>query len=97
MTLRAAFILPLFVLLAACGGGNVEREEGGAGEAEGEVLGGTISDEMLPLDSLKSQSPPLKAEPAAPGVTDETSEAGEDAEAGEPAAPAEPADTGEEG
>ena len=33
-------------------------EDDGRATAEGEVLGGTISDEMLPLDTLRSQSPP---------------------------------------
>jgi len=53
---RLAFALPL--LLAACGG-----DAGGEGErktAAGEVLGGTISDDMLPLDTVTSQSPPLR-------------------------------------
>ncbi len=63
MIRRAPIILPMLALLAACSGGNAPREEGGAGEAEGEVLGGSISDDMLPLDSLQSQSPPLKAAP----------------------------------
>lgn len=31
--------------------------------AEGEVLGGTISDAMIPLDQLRSQSPPLRVAP----------------------------------
>ena len=30
------------------------------GNAEGEVLGGTISDDMLPLEQLTSNSPPLE-------------------------------------
>ena len=30
--------------------------------AKGDVLGGTISDEMLPLDTVQSQSPPLAGE-----------------------------------
>jgi hypothetical protein len=91
MTLRASITLPLIVLLAACGGSGAQREEGGAGEAEGEVLGGSISDEMLPLDAVKSQSPPLKVSPTAPDDTEEASEEGdlpEATEAGEAAAPA---------
>lgn len=35
--------------------------------AQGEVLGGTISDGMIPLDSVTSQSPPLKIE-STPGA-----------------------------
>ncbi|HAN90439.1 MAG TPA: hypothetical protein DCQ48_14045 [Erythrobacter sp.] len=33
--------------------------------AKGEVLGGTISDDMIPLDRLRSQSPPVADAPAA--------------------------------
>ena len=47
------------LLLSAC---NNEPEtapqEDGSGGAKGEVLDGTISDEMLPLDTVTSQSPP---------------------------------------
>ncbi len=91
MNKRASTILPMLVLLAACSGGNSTREEGGAGEAEGEVLGGSISDEMLPLDSLKSQSPPLKAVPSA-SDSSETAEEGDGTDAAtgeEPAAASE--------
>ena len=49
-------LLPALALLAACGEQTPERTDD-AREAEGEVLGGTISDEMLPLDQLRSQSP----------------------------------------
>ena len=49
------------LMLSACGDeAEVPREEGSATEAEGDVLGGSISDDMLPLDSLRSQSPPLR-------------------------------------
>ena len=33
--------------------------------AKGEVLGGTISDDMIPLDRLRSQSPPVADAPVA--------------------------------
>ena len=45
--------------LAACGGQTPERAED-AREAEGEVLGGAISDDMLPLDQVQSQSPQIR-------------------------------------
>ena len=51
-----ALILPF--ALAACGGD--AGTEGERKTAAGEVLGGTISDDMLPLDTVTSQSPPLR-------------------------------------
>lgn len=36
------------------------------GEAVGEVLGGTISDDMIPLEELTSTSPPAERRAAAP-------------------------------
>lgn len=88
------------LLLAACGNdpaGTAPAEQGG--EAAGEVLGGTISDDMIALDRLTSQSPP--AEPAARegeqgaeasgGGDDadaETAAESQEAEAASPAAPA---------
>ena len=51
--------------------------------ARGEVLGGTISDDMLPLDTLQSQSPPLEVEgeQGAPSSGNEQEDAGtEDAQ-----------------
>lgn len=89
------------LLLAACGSETEDVPVDDDRAAEGEVLGGSISDAMIPLDQLKSQSPPLREDPAsgdgeasasdaqaAPtqGETDEPGEA-------EPAA-AQPADEG---
>ena len=54
------------LLLAACSEEAPEPEAtqaaGDNRTAKGEVLGGTISDEMLPLDTVQSQSPPLAGE-----------------------------------
>jgi hypothetical protein len=53
---RAAFLLVLTLLAAGCtdqASGPAER----GGEAAGEVLGGTISDAMIPLEQLESQAP----------------------------------------
>jgi hypothetical protein len=52
-------MLPAMLALAACTEQAPERVED-AREAEGEVLGGSISDDMLPLDQLRSQSPILR-------------------------------------
>ncbi|WP_394730789.1 hypothetical protein [Altererythrobacter sp. GH1-8] len=57
------FVL-LFLLLglAACSDDPQQRSEDGDLEAKGEILGGTISDDMLPLESVASQSPPMEGE-----------------------------------
>ena len=58
----AVLAAPLALLLAGCEdtaepeGETVEQ----GGEVAGDVLGGTISDDMLPLEELRSQSPPAK-------------------------------------
>lgn len=87
-------LLPALALLAACGEQTPERTDD-AREAEGEVLGGTISDEMLPLDQLRSQSPILRDAPSAP-VEDSEAEAGDSADGDDGAAPAQPAPASEE-
>lgn len=69
----AAFAMPVLLLVSACNDEpEIARETGDAKEAEGEVLGGSISDDMLPLGELKSQSPPLKqaAKPADTAAAD---------------------------
>ncbi|MCK0129206.1 hypothetical protein [Erythrobacter sp. F6033] len=73
MTYRPLFALAPLALLAACGdpepAGETATEQGGA--ATGEVLGGSISDDMIPLDQLTSTSPP--AEPTASSDGDSSS------------------------
>ncbi|WP_435198775.1 hypothetical protein [Qipengyuania sp. 902] len=50
--------------LAACGDDAAEAPaEGDERGARGEVLGGTISDDMIPLDQLQSQSAPQNPGP----------------------------------
>ena len=54
--------------------GDVDADEADRA-AKGEVLGGTISDDMIPLDRLRSQSPPVADGPAAAqgaGAPDQT-------------------------
>lgn len=58
--------------LSACGDEEVSRQEDDARTAAGDVRGGTISDAMLPLDRLESQSPPLREE-ATPSSGEESS------------------------
>lgn len=78
---RLLCTLPALALLAACGDG-ASDSDGRA--ASGEVLEGTISDAMLPVDRVRSE-PPLedpeafaKARSAASGAVGEAAE-GEDA------------------
>lgn len=73
--------LPVLLLFAlpACGGD--EPAETPAGTAQGEVLPGSASDAMLPLDTVRSQAP-LAPKPAAKAAPSEAAD--EDA----PAAPA---------
>ena len=67
MKLRPAYgLLPaatLTLLLAACGDEPAPAVEEGEREASQEVLEGTISDDMIPLDELRSTAP--LAEPEA--------------------------------
>lgn len=76
------------IALASCAD-EAEPEQVGddARKAKGEVLGGSISDSMLPLDTVTSQSPPLREETNEDDATD----GGEDADTDD-AAPAESAE-----
>ena len=73
--------LPLLtgtLLLAACGD---EAAKGDGRSAAGEVLEGTISDAMLPLDEVRSQSPlagPEKPAGEATGKTEAPAAEGEE-------------------
>jgi len=50
--------------LAACGDdGAGEPDAGDARSASGEVLEGTISDAMIPLEELRSQAPQIRIAP----------------------------------
>ncbi|MEM6475879.1 MAG: hypothetical protein AAF687_06905 [Pseudomonadota bacterium] len=70
----------LVLLLAACEDeadpDAAAAEQGG--KAEGDVLGGTISDDMIPFEQLESQSPPAKRADGAGANGDEGGEADED-------------------
>ena len=95
--MRTVLTLSVFALALAGCGSDPEIEPGEDGtRAEGEVLGGTIDDEMLPLDTVRSQSPPLDgsgeagdpgdATSAPPGAEASTGPAVEPAEDAEPIA-----------
>lgn len=79
------------LLLAACGDGDKADD---ARTASGQVLQGTISDEMLPLDKVTSE-PPLMKESAKAGPSDTASDAaGADAAALDAEQPVVPAAEG---
>jgi len=58
---RIIAIVPCLLVLAACTSEPSPRaDNSGDAAASGEVLEGSISDAMLPLDTVVSQSRPLK-------------------------------------
>lgn len=71
--MRTAATLALLCLatlaLGACGENTQAERQDTAG---GEILARSVSDEMLPYDTLRSQ-PPLAPKPKATGKSDETS------------------------
>jgi hypothetical protein len=71
---RVSSILAL-VLLAACGRDAPVDEDAAA---SGEVLEGTISDAMLPLDRVRSQPPLAEAEADTPGGSQARPQAAQD-------------------
>ncbi len=101
MRIMAGLILAGTFALSACGddAAQVDQTVAQGGKAAGEVLGGTISDDMLPLDTLTSQSPPAKLSPEEGGpAIDESAGTGAEEGAGdEPAQPVEGSASQEEG
>ena len=59
--------LPAVLLLGACGSDPTPTAAPAEGTASGEILDATISDAMLPLDTVTSHSPPMK-DAAGPGA-----------------------------
>lgn len=92
MIRKQIFAIGLVAGLGACGGDTAPSEVAGEdASARGEVLGGTISDSMIPLDEVKSRAPALKASPAARSSGDDSSSSAEPAETGESEQAAAPA------
>lgn len=94
---RLVLAFSLLLPLAACDSrpGGTSGEKGG--RAEGEVLGGAISDDMIPLEQLRSEAPlapregpvPSEVDAQQPDVTPMEGTEGAPAEpAAAPAAPA---------
>jgi hypothetical protein len=74
--------LAVVLALAACGSDPAPGTDGG-GTASGEVLEGSISDAMLPVDTVQSQSPPLEKAPSEAGGSGGDA-AGDSGDASEP-------------
>jgi len=92
LPIRLVVLAPL-MLLAACNGSGEKGPE--RKTAAGEVLGGSISDSMLPLDTVQSQSPPLResADKGDEASSDTADKPTDIPDAEEPAADASPSAT----
>ena len=66
---RALLLSAVCLMLAACDNEAAGPAEQG-GEASGEVLAGSISDAMIPLDQLESQAPLAPRQGPAPADLD---------------------------
>jgi len=88
--IRPLIALALLMILSACQSEPDAGTGDTGGRAEGEVLGGTISDDMIALEQLTSEAPLAPREgPSAAAVDAAQPEvAGELAPADPPAAPA---------
>lgn len=83
--MRSLAICLVALTLAACGG---ERRDEGAGKAQGEILPASVSDEMLPIDTVRSQAPlapHAESSSKAKGDQETAPEASEAASSPEPA------------
>jgi len=101
MMIRSALsLVAATAILSGCGDDAppAETEVEAERNAKGEVIGGTISDAMIPLDRLRSQSPPVREAPSKPSTAGPASEApDESVEASEPApAPAAAEEAGDD-
>jgi hypothetical protein len=77
-----AVALPALILLAALAACGDKKSDGPERKtAAGEVLGGSISDAMLPLATVTSQSPPLRESAGRTGEQGEDKPAGSDEDA----------------
>ena len=87
-------ILPRFILaatllaVAGCDSGDSELTSSDDAAAKGQVQGGTVSDAMVPLDQVQSQSPPLRPAPQATAGAKDDEEQGEAPSQGGAATPA---------
>lgn len=68
---KIALALPVLLVLSACEDEPEVSVEDDGREASGQVLEGSISDEMIPLDEVRSQAPLAEADESEDGETDE--------------------------
>lgn len=68
---KIALVLPVLLVLSACEDEPEVSVEDDGREASGQVLEGSISDEMIPLDQVRSQAPLAEADESEDGETDE--------------------------
>ena len=86
--MRIAVALLACLALAACKG---EQKKETGGTAQGEILPGSTSDAMLPLDTVKSQAPLAPKAEGGDKADEKKADAAESAAAPEEAAPADAA------
>lgn len=89
---RTALALSAALFVSACGEDDVvvEPETGDERLASGEVLDGTITDAMIPLDQLQSQAPPLRVAPNDNGANASDDSDGDEGAGEAPSIEAEP-------
>ena len=62
-------LIAALLLLAACDGSGPASQDNEGGGAEGELLEGSISDAMIPVDQVRSQAPLATPEAQEGGTT----------------------------
>lgn len=93
---RRLLVLSMVSLLAACGGAEDAPTGGENAPVQGEVPEGSISDAMIPVDQIRSQSPRAAPLPGESGSSPSPAAAAVGGTAGDAApAPAEPVATPE--
>lgn len=82
--LRLALILAVPFALAACGGGS-DKKGKDQRTAAGEILPGSVSDAMLPYDTVRSQPPLAPRESGKPSAKNEPADKAETTDSDAPA------------
>lgn len=82
--MRALSICLIALALGAC---SDDKRDSGAGKAAGEILPGSVSDAMLPVDTVRSQAPLAPKVEAVSHKAAETDPSETASEAADPATP----------